>query len=954
VAERPTGRAEPSTLVKVLGPTVAETDGCPVDLGGPLARRLLTALVAARGRSVSDERLADFLWGAVQPAQAIAALRAYVSRLRRALGQPGRSALRRQGCGYVLHLAPEATDTGRFVRGLERGRELAAAGRSSEAVGALTEALAMWRGDPFADLDDVREFAPARAELIGLRERAVEERLAALLASGDHLGAVGELETAVRRDPYREHLWELLVLGLCRAGRKPEALAALRRARAQLAVDLGIEPGPKLRELERQVLGQDPDLTTGTSTDPPRVRTRWPLTSFVGRERDLATLAAGVRDHRLVTVVGPAGVGKTRLAVEYLATRDDVHGPWLVRLADVGQPAALVPAVASAVGTADLTGDPHQTLIRALGARQGLLVLDNCEHLVEPVAELAQLLLERCPELRILTTSRESLALDGEVLLPAAPLRTHTDDDTEPEAVTLFLDRVRAMLPGWSPSPADHRVARQVCVALDGLPLAIELAAARARVMSLAEIGQRLDDRFSLLAAVPRGSLTHHATLRAAIAWSVDQLAAEDRALLGRLWPFEGGFSFEAANAVHPGPAPTIDTLSTLVSRSVVAADTTTTPTRYRLLQSVRAYAQDQDTRPESTRATHARWVRGLVDLRVAEFTTRRAGTAMRQLTRELPNLRAAIAYDLVHDPAAALRTVGRLNWFWQRGGHGGEAQRLLDAALRATPDATSLDLGHAHITQATSSSLPKGRDEVQWRYDEILACAAVVEDDAHRELRGLALLHFAMHLVLAQETEAAHEISRKTIEAGGQLSQEWLIAGGEAALGAALLQRGLVEQARETLRASIQRATRCGYFWAAGCAHLFLGWDIMRDTSSTAEPVVRGQLALAELQRAFTVYHHEADQFLSLAVLDTAAPALALLGDRTGAARLRAGARHHAEMLGVPAGHFTGCGAIVGDRQPLDPADELVAAPELPELTWSGMVGLLNAVPTSGAASLT
>ena len=945
--EPPAVRAEPSSLVKVLGPTEAEVDGHAADLGGPLARRLLTALVAGQGRTVSDDRLREILWGAVRPVQATAALRAYASRLRRALGGPGRLALRRQSSGYVLWLPPESTDAGRFARGVELGGELAGAGRAGEAVRALTDALALWRGEPFADLGDIGEFAPARAELVALRERAVQERLAARLASGDNLGVVGELETEVRRDPHREHLWELLVLGLYRAGRQPEALAALRRVRAQLADELGIEPGPRLRELEQQVLGQDPNLIIERSAGPPRIGVGWPLSSFVGRERDLTTLASGVRDHRLVTVVGPAGVGKTRLAVEYLATctvtTTDSHGPWLVRLADVGQPAALVPAVADAVGAADLAGDPHQTLIRALAARQGLLILDNCEHLVDPVGELAQRLLERCPGLRILTTSRESLAVDGEVLLPAAPLRCHTDDNTEPEAVTLFLDRVRAMLPGWSPSTADYEFAQQVCVALDGLPLAIELAAARARVMSLAEIAHRLYDRFTLLAAVPRGSLTHHTTLRAAIAWSVDQLADQDRALLYRLWPFEGGFSFEAADAVRPTATPTIDALATLVTRSVVTADTTATPTRYRLLQTLRAFSQDQDPDPASTREAHAGWVRDLVERRVAEFTTRRAGIAMRQLTRELPNLRAAIAHDLAHNPAAALHTVSRLNWFWQRGGHGGEAIRLLDAALLATPDATPLELGYARIADATNRSLPTDLDEIQRCYDEILVCAAASNDDPHRRLRGLALLHYAMVLIVAQAPDAAVEISGKTIEAGEELHQEWLIAGGEVTLGAALLQQGHGERGRETLRGSIQRATRCGYFWVAGCAHLFQGWDLLREGSSTAEPAVRGQHALVELQRAFTVFHHEADQFLSLAVLDTAAPALALLGDRIGAARLRAGAHHHAEMLGVSAEHFSWVGAIIGDRQPLDPADELCLARELPMLSLSAMVGLLN-----------
>jgi predicted ATPase len=193
-------------------------------------------------------------------------------------------------------------------------------------------------------------------------------------------------------------------------------------------------------------------------------------------------------------------------------------------------------------------------------------------------------------------------------------LPTHADDDAEPTAVTLLLDRIRTKLPHWTPSATDHRHARQVCVALDGLPLAIELAAARAQVLSLGEIADRLDDRFSLLGAVPRGSLTPHASLRAAVAWSIDQLAGPDRALLGRLWPFEGGFPLEAAEAVRTTDAPVIDSLANLVSRSLLVADTTVRPTRYRLLRTLRAYCRDHDADPAATRKAHARWVRELVE----------------------------------------------------------------------------------------------------------------------------------------------------------------------------------------------------------------------------------------------------------------------------------------------------------------------------------------------------
>ncbi|MDT7695974.1 MAG: hypothetical protein QOI75_5341 [Pseudonocardiales bacterium] len=945
--DRPHDHAPVGGMFRVLGATEVEAGGRRVNLGGPLARRLLTALIAARGAAVSDHRLAELVWGQDRPLplQATAALRAYTSRLRRALGEPGRTALRRQGSGYALRLAPDATDVAWFTRQVELGRELAAADRAVEAVQTLTEALALWRGEPYADLGDSAEIEAARYELTGLRDSAVEERLAARLATGDNPGAVIELEAAVRQTPYRESLWELLILGLYRAGRQGEALSALRRVRTQLAEELGIDPGPGLRELERKVLDQDATLlvpvTGSTVADPGLAGLGWPLSSFFGRGRDLESVAEAVRQHRLVTLVGPAGVGKTRLAIEHLATRSDSDGPWLARLADVAQPGVLTHAVAAAVGATDLGDDPQLTLVRALTARTGLLVLDNCEHLVAPVADLTQRLLEHCRGVRILATSREALGLDGEILLPVQPLPTHTDDGAEAPAVTLLLDRIRAKLPDWTPSATERTYAEQVCAALDGLPLAIELAAARTRVMSLREIADRIDDRFSLLGAVPRGSLTPHATLRAAIAWSIDQLDAADRALLGRLWPFEGGFTLEAAEAVRTTDSPTIDSLSTLVTRSVLIADTTTVPSRYRMLRTVRAYCRDHDSDPATTRKVHADWVRDLVERRVAEFTTARAGDAMRNLTLEMPNLRAAVDHDLEHDPAAALRTVGSLNWFWHRGGHGGEALRLLEAALWAAPDAAPLDRGHARLAQIALRPIPEDPDEVRRGYDDVFAASSACNDHPHRALHGLALFHLATNLIRIQAADAG-DVGRQTIAAGQHLEQDWLIAGGELTLGAALLQQRRTAAGRETLATAIDRGTRCGYAWAAGCARLFLGWDILRDNASVADPRSRGQQALIQLRQAFAAFQTDADQILALAALDTAAPALGLLGNSSDALALRAGAHRHAETLGMPPRFFQRIGALIGDHLPVHPPN---TAPPIdpPQPSWAAMIELLN-----------
>jgi predicted ATPase len=265
-------------------------------------------------------------------------------------------------------------------------------------------------------------------------------------------------------------------------------------------------------------------------------------------------------------------------------------------------------AIADAVGP--VGDDPAATVTaatvtKALAGRRGVLVLDNCEHLVDLVAETVIELLESCPELRVLTTSREPLGVDGETVVAVQPLPLLAHDGADGPAVALLLDRVRAVRPGWEPSTPELLAARQVCATLDGLPLALELAAARARVLGLAEIAERLDDRFAVLGPVPKGSLSPHASLRAALGWSVAQLPEPDRALLLRLWPFEDGFTLAAAEAVRPTGAPVIDSLSSLVTRSVVIADTTSCPTRYHLLETWRAYCRENDPTPEETMRVH-------------------------------------------------------------------------------------------------------------------------------------------------------------------------------------------------------------------------------------------------------------------------------------------------------------------------------------------------------------
>ena len=602
-------------VVRVLGPVEVEVDGGPVDLGGPALRRLLTALAVDAGRVVPDDRLADAVWGAAPPAGARRALQVYVSRLRAVLG-PG--IVDREGGGYRLLVGPDGLDVDVFVAAIEDGRSAAAAGDPAAAADRFAMALRAWRGEPFADLDGADRVAAVRSRLGELRASAEEELAAARIEAGDAAAAVADLTELVRAAPLRERRSTLLALALYRGGRQADALAVLRRLRAVLADELGVDPGRQAHELEQRLLAQDPAL--GPPPAPPAAPrrrlppVRRPLTSFLGRAADLAELDAALAAHRLVTMVGPAGVGKTRLAVECAAGRGDVRG--FARLAQVREAAELPLVLAGVVGKPVVTGDPFEAVVRTLADGPGLLVLDNCEHIVDAVAELVVDLLGECPDLRVLATSRTALHVDGERLQPVAPLPA---DD----AMELFLDRVRAVRPGWQPGGAEEVHARRVVAALDGLPLALELGAGRAATLGLQEIADRIDDRFALLPAVPRGSVAAHASLQAAIAWSVDLLDEPDRAQLLRLWPFEGGFSLDAACAVRPDGrtvADTVTSLSTLVTWSVATADTGADRTRYLLLESIRGYCREIDPEPGATRAAHAGWVRELAARCIVEL----------------------------------------------------------------------------------------------------------------------------------------------------------------------------------------------------------------------------------------------------------------------------------------------------------------------------------------------
>ena len=602
----------------MLGPLEVFQDGEQLELGPHKLRALLALLLLSANRIVSAERLIEELWAGRPSPGAAKTLRSYVSRLRTLVGD---ELVVSRPPGYLLEIEPEQVDAHRFERLLEEGREARARGDPAGAAVRLREGLALWQGDPLADLAD-EPFAEIEAgRLEELRLQSLEERIEADLECGRHQGLVTELEVLVAEEPLRERLWVQLMTALYRSGRQADALAAYQRARALLVERLGLEPGEELRALEQQILRQEVGPTPPPS--PTRRRSSLPLqlTSFIGRERELEDLRRLVPETPLLTLTGVGGCGKTRLALEAASgvLARFREGVLFVELAGLAKPELVPDAVAALVEVQERSGRPLlDALVDELRPQELLLLLDNCEHLLDPCAELAGQLLAACPKLRILATSREPLGLPGERVYRVPPLSVEetADDLASSEAVRLFLERATAA--GWDGDPAAETLAAvaSICRELDGLPLALELAAARTPVLSVEEIAARLDDRFRFLRYWRRSPEPRHQTLGATMAWSYELLSEAERLLLCRLSVFAGGFTLEAAAALGNDPTgeATLTLLTRLVDSSLVVGVARDGATRYGMLETVRQYAAQRlaDTGEEAeTRSRHAAFFAG-------------------------------------------------------------------------------------------------------------------------------------------------------------------------------------------------------------------------------------------------------------------------------------------------------------------------------------------------------
>ena len=755
--------------IGLLGALEVHDDaGRDVAISGTKLRSLLAVLALHAGRAVPTDQLVDALWGEDPPPAVRNGLQGLASKLRRALGSPESVTLR--GGAYALELPPEAVDVHRYERLVTEARGAAVQGDVATALELLSEAEKLWRGDPLSDFT-YDEFASLTiGRLTELRLSAVEERLDLELAAGRHLAAIPELEVLVRSHPLRERPRALLMLALYRAGRQADALQVFQEGRRQLADELGLDPGPELRQLESAILAQDPSLDTPEvpvfsappASPPKRMVIPEPLTELVGRERELEELSRCLAEHRLVTLVGPGGVGKTRLALELarVAASSLDDGGVLVELAAVGAPAGVATAISTALGLPN----PNR-LAELIGHRELLVVLDNCEHVITTAAAVAEELLTRCPNLRLLATSREGLRVPGEIIWPVPPLRAQ-------DATELFESRVRAAGTRVDLTDETRQVIVQICERLDGLPLAIELAAARTRAFPVQQLASRLDDRFRLLTGGSRTALPRQQTLRAVVDWSYELLFDDEQRVFERLSVFPGGCDLTTAELVCAGddlPTEEIaDLIQALVDKSLVIAVSDGDELRFTQLQTLVQYGKEKlaergDAGP--VRDAMAAHFAGLCARSAEAYIGDEQRSWLRTIDAERDNLRAALEWAIATDDAdTALTIAGGASWPHWLAGTSVEGKRWLDDAFACAGPATPTSRALALTGRGLLDVQAGVRTDVDADLEEAMAIFEQAATGAPRsyDAPGLALVSSFYAEIAAVRGEVAEARRRR------------------------------------------------------------------------------------------------------------------------------------------------------------------------------------------------
>ena len=754
---------------------------------GPLGGLAFAFLVTERSRPVTRDELAEVLWGEAVPPSWEASLRAVVSRVRRRLeaaGLVGDVIIGGGGC-YQLHLPEDAVvDVEQAAADVDAARDAVAQGdwgsaqeRAGAAAGAAMQRFLPGLGGLWVEC--------RQAELDELRVSALEIVADAASAGGDHATALAAAEAAVAAQPLRESAHLRVMAAHAGAGNPAEALRAYERCRVVLAEELGVSPSERVQAAYEAVLAGE--------TNTPATNLRPELSSFVGRTKARREIEKLLGTARLLTMVGPGGVGKTRLATRVAGEMVSRYrdGVWLVELAALADATLLPQHVVSALAVAEKSGSaPLESLRTHMADREALVVLDNCEHLSAACATLARDLLRTAPGLVILATSREPLGVPGETLWPVPPLSLPGPgtDACDSDSVRLFVERASAVDPEFGSSSDTGAAIADICRRLDGVPLAIELAAARVRTLSVTEIAGRLRDRFRLLVGRDPTAPDRHQTLRAAVDWSYEALSSTEQELFARVSVFAGGFSLDAAAAVcSPGrdDADVFDGLADLVDKSLVLADRSGTTTRYRLLETLRQYGAGRlaDAGEELTvKDRHLAWVRALAEEADVGLDGGDQSSWFQRLDAEEDNIRVALDWAIAHPTSDdGLRAAGALWRYWQarrRVTEGGRWLRsLLDITTDAPPPVRAKALTSAAVLllSAHDAALQEaGVDNVRSLLEETLAIRRAAGDRRGMAvaLHGLGGLHFRLF-----ELGAARACFEETLAIGRELGDDRLVA---------------------------------------------------------------------------------------------------------------------------------------------------------------------------------
>ena len=822
--------------VKILGPIEVAGEDELIALGGPKQRAVLAVLATRHGEVVSADELIDAVWGDDLPANPLNTLQYQVAQLRKLFennaSQPRHLITRAPG--YMLDASTTTLDARQFETLIEESRATSSAPGDGTALDLVEKALALWRGPALIDFryDD---FATSEAvRLDDLRLTAEELRADIALASGNHSDQVSRLAQLTIDNPLREGLWTRLMVALYRDGQQTEALRAYQRAKDVLA-EVGVEPGQLLRTLEQQIIEQDPALEApAPKPRTPQHNIPAPPNNLIGREPAVELLVDRIEDRRLVTMTGPGGSGKTRLAIE-VATRSLDRFPggvWFVPLDAIDEPTLLAAFVGETIGIRERASrDVVENLTNSLDDRPTLLVLDNAEHVLDAVADLAARLLANTTLLHVLTTSQAPLEVQGEVVFGVDPLTlpgssaSIYDRFEDIDAVALFVERARA-----SGTPVDdwdetaYAAVTNIVAALDGMPLAIELAAARTRAMSLTEIADGLQNRFELLSRGPRNAPARQRTLMGAMEWSMSLLTPTQRSLAQWLSVCTGDFDAATASSITGTPIDELrEDLGVLLERSLLTrGGDVAGAARYAMIETVRHYGIQSMSRDEIENARNAHLST------FAAFTSDAAEGAcgpeqivwLERFDAEYPNIRTALAWSLESgDIATGVELGANLGRYWDWKGLLKEAsewlKRLTDAARSPTPGLVSVQAWRAFLAwEFGDIGLARSLS------DEAQATAMATQDPADAATALSARILFTRS---SGDLDGAKHIAQEAIAGFDRVGRKWMAAWSMSALTTIAIAEGDASSAREYATETISRFEDLGDGRCVGWGHTAL-----------------------------------------------------------------------------------------------------------------------------------